>query len=454
LYLDNSAGTYFFSIGGLDGAALYMNANVGQQWQYLGTTVATLGTYYDGSDFSSVGIIGRTNGTIPLAIVGKSGQTADLLRIKQHTAGNYFLQMKSTGNLLLQNGGTFTDSGERLQVTGTMKVTGNTTLTNVTCTSLDCPSYGSQGATSGTKFNINPSNAFSGTTGTVILLGVSHTSGGGFIPTSGNATHNMLVLSSTINQTGTANGITRGLYVNPTLTAAADFRAIEWSNNTGWGLYGAGTAANYMAGNLLLGSTTNSGERLQVTGNVKVTGNVAVDTNTFFVDTTNKRIGVRTATPGAGIDLWNNTATDEVAQYRISDNRVTIPNYSSVGYNPNITTNTLGYYAPFSGSTGGLAFVGFTSNTNTGTPFAFIGHHGGTAPTTATLKFTGWKHNGSTGRTALTGSEIIAGFNSGTNADVFQVKANGRINMSSLPTSPTGLSSGDLWNNLGMINIV
>jgi hypothetical protein len=30
----------------------------------------------------------------------------------------------STGNLLLQNGGTFTDSGERLQVTGTMKVTG------------------------------------------------------------------------------------------------------------------------------------------------------------------------------------------------------------------------------------------------------------------------------------------------------------------------------------------
>jgi hypothetical protein len=34
------------------------------------------------------------------------------------------------------------------------------------------------------------------------------------------------------------------------------------------------------------------------------------------------------------------------------------------------------------------------------------------------------------------------------------IKSNGRINMSSLPTSPTGLSSGDLWNNLGMINIV
>ena len=37
----------------------------------------------------------------------------------------------------------------------------------------------------------------------------------------------MMGLSPTINQTGGANGITRGIYVNPTLTAAADFRALE-----------------------------------------------------------------------------------------------------------------------------------------------------------------------------------------------------------------------------------
>ena len=46
-------------------------------------------------------------------------------------------------------------------------------------------------------------------------------------PTSGNAVFNNIALESTINQTGGANGITRGLYINPTLTAAADFRAIE-----------------------------------------------------------------------------------------------------------------------------------------------------------------------------------------------------------------------------------
>jgi len=51
-----------------------------------------------------------------------------------------------------------------------------------------------------------------------------------FAPTSGTAVYNTALINPTINQTGSANGITRGLYINPTLTAAADFRAIEASN--------------------------------------------------------------------------------------------------------------------------------------------------------------------------------------------------------------------------------
>jgi len=46
-------------------------------------------------------------------------------------------------------------------------------------------------------------------------------------PTSGNVDHTLLQFSPTINQTGGANGITRGIYINPTLTSAVDFRAIE-----------------------------------------------------------------------------------------------------------------------------------------------------------------------------------------------------------------------------------
>lgn len=61
------------------------------------------------------------------------------------------------------------------------------------------------------------------TTGTQGILSAR----GGFAPTSGTAVYNLLDLEPTINQTGGANGITRGLYINPTLTAAADFRALE-----------------------------------------------------------------------------------------------------------------------------------------------------------------------------------------------------------------------------------
>ena len=96
--------------------------------------------------------------------------------------------------------------------------------------------------------------------------------------TGGTATHSGILLNQTINQTGGANGITRGLYVNPTLTAAADFRAIEWSNNSGWGLYGLGTAPNYFAGNVQIGSTTAIGStiNLQVTGIAHI-----LDTRTY-----------------------------------------------------------------------------------------------------------------------------------------------------------------------------
>lgn len=53
---------------------------------------------------------------------------------------------------------------------------------------------------------------------------------GNFSPTTGAGRWSAFESTFTINQTGGANGITRGLFINPTLTAAADFRAIEVSN--------------------------------------------------------------------------------------------------------------------------------------------------------------------------------------------------------------------------------
>jgi hypothetical protein len=60
-----------------------------------------------------------------------------------------------------------------------------------------------------------------------------------FSPTSGTRSHTGITLGQTINQTGGANGVTRGLFISPTLTSAADFRAIETT-----------------VGNVILGSTS------------------------------------------------------------------------------------------------------------------------------------------------------------------------------------------------------
>ena len=53
-----------------------------------------------------------------------------------------------------------------------------------------------------------------------------------FTPTSGTATYTLASITGVINQTGGANGITRGLYINPTLTSAANFRAIETTSGS------------------------------------------------------------------------------------------------------------------------------------------------------------------------------------------------------------------------------
>ena len=111
--------------------------------------------------------------------------------------------------------GTTTDAGFRLDVNGTARVQGNFTLGGTTAIG------GGYGVASGT-FNIIQN-------------------GPNVVPSSGNMVVNGFVYSGTINQTGGANGITRGLYINPTLTAAADFRAIEVAN--GITILGASTTA-------------------------------------------------------------------------------------------------------------------------------------------------------------------------------------------------------------------
>jgi len=130
----------------------------------------------------------------------------------------------ATTSLLVQNSGgtaalTITDSGLST-FTGTVR---NTTGP------MEALSFANQGA----PFNFSTASIYN-ITGTAPVVTSGQRDGFlgqfTFAPTSGTAVLNVMNASPTINQTGGANGITRGLYINPTLTAAADFRAIEVSN--------------------------------------------------------------------------------------------------------------------------------------------------------------------------------------------------------------------------------
>jgi hypothetical protein len=282
------------------------------------------------------------------------------------------LQVRSNGNVLIQNGGTFTDSGQRLQVTGDTLLKGSGATSATTALTVQNSSstnlfrvlndntiflcgntYVKNSATSARFFaggsftesmhisapanrqvcRIVSANIVNGIdnnssifevnqtiTSNGTITNVSNTIlSGAFSPSSGAVNFNSLLVNNTINQTGGANGITRGLYVNPTLTAAADWRAIEWSNNTGWGLYGAGTANNYLNGSLFIGATTPlSTEKLLVSGlnagsniisRIYNTGST-VNTISLLSFTLNTAGGSATAASigGIGIDTSGNTA--------------------------------------------------------------------------------------------------------------------------------------------------
>jgi len=119
---------------------------------------------------------------------------------------------------------------------------------------------------SGTRLLVRPAGPILGSSPISNHFGVSGTYTNSSIADRG---ENLISSFPTINQSGTATGIYRGLYVNPTLTSITStdsWRSIEWSNNTGWGIYGSGSADSALRGNLIVGTLSTPSSRLQVRG--------------------------------------------------------------------------------------------------------------------------------------------------------------------------------------------
>jgi hypothetical protein len=196
------------------------------------------------------------------------------------------LTIKNNGNVLINSS---TDSGEKLQVTGTSKFTGNINANSSVILNSNF-SIGSAvqsggiwrapGNGPGTNFNENMqasqiswqfaslygspgTKAINNTTGKSVFninvgLGNSNTN---------NTDASVLLLDGAHNLTLFTGTIIRGIYYNPTLTSltgVVSHRAIQ--TETGDCYFGT------TSGNTLIGTTTDNGKKLQVNGTITTAG--------------------------------------------------------------------------------------------------------------------------------------------------------------------------------------
>lgn len=135
-----------------------------------------------------------------------SGYTGNLLDLQLNNTSKF--KVTSVGTLTINDGGIAT------------------TLTSTTLSSSFAPLIlhsTSTGSTAGHSVRSARSSNMTYTSGD----GGSHITLSTFAPTSGTGTFSSLLLSDTLNQTSTATGITRGLYVSPTFTRLYNWRHIE-----------------------------------------------------------------------------------------------------------------------------------------------------------------------------------------------------------------------------------
>jgi hypothetical protein len=207
-------------------------------------------------DFASGGFLFKTSGN---AAINTSISLTELMRIN------------ANGNVLI---GTTTDSGYKFEVNGTARFAGNIITRFITVETgyqISAPvikgrvapfEYGNT-----YTFGTSTDNVSSTATGGTRSSYIDHIT---WQQSSGNAEFTSFRASPTINQTGTATGTTRGLYINPTLTSSPDFRAIETTRGN--------VILGSTSGNTLIGTSVDSGFKLNVSGNTNITGGLTATT--------------------------------------------------------------------------------------------------------------------------------------------------------------------------------
>lgn len=90
-------------------------------------------------------------------------------------------------------------------------------------------------------------------------------------------------------------------------------------------------SSNVLASGAAL-TNINAGSTIDFTKNVSMSGNLTVDTNTFFVDSVNNRVGIGTTTPISPLDVLNNTS-NSIARFTHSNSSAIFLNRTASVYN-------------------------------------------------------------------------------------------------------------------------
>jgi hypothetical protein len=200
---------------------------------------------------TTIGFVGGANGIISgitgyMAVRAESG----LILSGQANAINLAIH-PTTGNIIINNG--TSDSGEKLQVNGTAKITGITTFGSTGGSGLRV--YGASGTNQWDMYLNGANIRFSDNTGT-----------GSFV------VDRPATFSSSVTANTSFNGYQGGVH-NLLIDWSASSQVTTLTNTE---LFFGTNAQRRMTitntGNLLINSTTDSGEKLQVTGTAKITG--------------------------------------------------------------------------------------------------------------------------------------------------------------------------------------